>query len=154
MSKNWVTVSMCVEARVAFLCARENSKECLARTHHARQRSVVWVAFLGRWQPPINVVIMKEIENMLFSPLRGCFPIPYEVPYASTRRFMRSRFRNWLVTNVERQNYLAALNRELLAAIDLLERNRVEMGGANELCYHLECELGLELEDDRIFLPN
>ena len=140
---------MCVETRIASLCATVDSGQCLARTHHERQRIAVWVAFLGRWQLPINVLIMKAIENALFSPLRGYDPIPYEVPYAATRRYMRSRFRGWYLAKGERRKFLAKLTRELHSTLELLGQYQFEMSGASELCHFLECQLGLDFDDEQ-----
>ena len=134
---------MCVETRIASLCAAVDSGQCLARTHHERQRIAVWVAFLGRWQLPINVLIMKAIEDALFSPLRGYDPIPREFPYAETRRHVRLHYR----TKRERRQHLSVTNRYLQESREYLGRNQVEMSGARRLCHFLEHKLGLVLED-------
>ena len=63
---------------------------CIARTSHERERILVWVAFLGQWQSPIDVFIMKEIETALFSPVRGNIPMPAEVPYMTTAEVVRA----------------------------------------------------------------
>ena len=138
-----ITVSMCVEARLAFVGACDESMQCCVRTRHERQRIAVWVAFLGRWRLPINVLIMKAIEDALFSPLRGYDPIPREFPYAETRRHVRLHFR----TKGERRQHLSVMNRYLQESREYLGRNQVEMSGARRLCHFLEHKLGLVLED-------
>ena len=79
-----ITESMFVEKRLAIMAASNGAMRCLTIAHHQRQRIATWVAFLGRWQLPINVLIMKAIEYALFSPLRGYITIPCYVPYMTT----------------------------------------------------------------------
>ena len=138
---------MCVEARLAIMSASDNVMWCLTRTHHERQRIAVWVAFLGRWQMPINVVIMKAIENALFTPMRGCIRIQSDIPYMAMRRLVRNDFTWFYHTLRERRDYLARLNRELHEARELLRRSQGQRSGASQLCHFLERQLGLVLDD-------
>ena len=80
---------------------------CIARISHERERIAVWVAFRGRWQSPIDVFIMKELETALFSPLRGNIPIPAEVPYRTTVEIVRADLMRHYLTLGSRMDYLA-----------------------------------------------
>ena len=142
-----ITESMCVEKRLAIMAASDDAVRCLTRAHHERQRIAIWVAFLGRWQLPINVLIMKAIENALFSPLRGYITIPRDVPYMTTRRTVRSHFTWFYRTLGERQDHLSRLNRDLHETREFLRRSQGEMSGACRLCHFLERQLGLVLDD-------
>ena len=82
--------ALCVDARRTTQRASDCIAHCLARTIHERERIAVWVAFRGRWQLPMDVSIMKEVEAALFSPLRGNIAIPEEIPYMATRRIVRA----------------------------------------------------------------
>ena len=140
-----ITESMCVEKRVAIMAASNRTMRCLTQAHHQRQRIATWVAFLGRWQLPINGLIMKAIENALFSPLRGYSTIPCDVPYRTTRLSVRSHL--FATTRRDRQEYLSRLNRELHETREFLLRSQGQLIGACRLCHFLERQLGLVLDD-------
>ena len=146
-----ITESMCVEKRLAIMAASNGAMRCLTQAHHQRQRIATWVAFLGRWQFPINGLIMKAIENALFSPLRGNIAIPDEVPYMTTRRIIRTDLTRSYRTLATRMDYLARLNHERAITEVLLRRFQDELSGAGRLCRNLERQLGLVL--DRAPLP-
>ena len=120
---------------------------CIARTSHERERILVWVAFLGQWQSPIDVFIMKEIETALFSPLRGNIPMPAEVPYMTTAEVVRADLTQIYLTLGSRMDYLARQVNEQAMAEALLLRFLDELSGAGRLCRFLERQLGLVLDD-------
>ena len=60
--------AMSVDALRSTQRASNCIAHCVSRTIHERERIAVWVAFRGRWQLPMDVCIMKEVEAALFSP--------------------------------------------------------------------------------------
>ena len=118
---------------------------CIARTSHERERISVWVAFLGRWQSPIDVFIMKEIETALFSPLRGNIPMPAEVPYMTTVEGVSADLTYIYLTLGSRMDYLARHVNEKAITEALLRRLLDELSGVERLCRFLERQLGLVL---------
>ena len=119
---------------------------CIARTAHERERITVWVAFRGRWQSPIDVFIMKEIETALFSPLRGDIPMPAEVPYMAPVDLVRAELTQVYLTLGSRMDYLARQFNEQAVTEALLRRFLDELSGAGRLCRFLERQLGLALD--------
>ena len=93
----------------------------------------------------MDVFIMKEIETSLFSPLRGKFVIPEEVPYMTTRRIVRADLMRSYRTLTTRVDYLARLNHERVITEVLLRRSQDELSGVSRLCRNLERQLGLVL---------
>ena len=138
--------ALCVDARRSARRASDCIAHCVARTIHERERIAVWVAFRGRWQLPMDVFIMKEVETALFSPLRGNIAIPEEVPYRTTRRIVRADLMRSHRTLATRMDYLARLNHERAITDVLLRRFQDELSGAGRLCRNLERQLGLVLD--------
>ena len=138
--------ALCVDARRSTQRASDCIAHCLARTIHERERIAVWVAFRGRWQLPMDVSIMKEVEAALFSPLRGNIAIPEEVPYMTTRRIVRADLMRSYRTLTTRMGYLARMNHERAITEVLLRRFQDELRGVSRLCRNLECQLGLVLD--------
>ena len=138
--------ALCVYARRSTLRASDCIADCLARIIHERERIAVWVAFRGRWQLPMDVFIMKEVETARFSPLRGNIAIPEEVPYMMTRRIVRADLTRSYRTLGTRMDYLARLNHERAMTEVLLRRFHDELSGVGRLCRFLERQLGLVLD--------
>ena len=120
---------------------------CIARTSHERERILVWIAFRGRWQSPIDMFIMKEIETALFSPLRGNIPTPAEVQYMTTVEVVRADLTQIYLTQGSRTDYLVRQVNEQAMTEALLRRFLDELSGAGRLCRFLERQLGLVLGD-------
>ena len=138
--------ALCVDARRTTQRATDCIAHCFARTLHERERIAVWLAFRGRWQLPMDVSIMKEVEAALFSPLRGNIAIPEEIPYMATRRIVRADLMRSYRTLATRMDYLARLNHERAITEVLLRRFQDELSGAGRLCRNLERQLGLVLD--------
>ena len=119
---------------------------CLARTLHERERIAVWIAFRGRWQLPMDVFIMKEIETALFSPLRGDGPMPEDVSYMEMVEIVRPDLRTAYHTSDERMGYLARLLEEREMLEGRLRRSFDELARAGRVCSFLERQLGLVLD--------
>ena len=138
---------MCVEARVAWLCAHADSKEWRSRAHHERQRIAVWIAFLGRWQLPIDRFIMKAIEDALFSPMRGYVKLPInDVPYMTTRQTVQSHL--FGMTLGDRQDYLSQLESEAHETLGVLRRSQWQLKALCNLVECLELKLGLLIDSN------
>ena len=138
--------ALCVDARRSTQRASDCIAHCVARTIHERERIAVWVALRGRWQLPMDVSIMKEVEAALFSPLRGNIAIPEEIPYRVMRRTVRADLTRSYRTLATRMDYLARLNHERAITEILLRRFQEELCGVSRLCRDLECRLGLVLD--------
>ena len=138
--------ALCVDARRSTQRASDCIAHCLARTLHERERIAVWVAFRGRWQLPMDVFIMKEVEAALFSPLRGHIAIPEEVSYMATRRIVRADLMRSYRTLASRMDYLARLNHERAMTEVLLRRFQDERSAAARVCRNLERQLGLVID--------
>ena len=119
---------------------------CIDRTSHERERISVWIAFRGQWQSPIEVLIMKEIETALFSPLRGDIPMPAEVPYMTTVDLVHADLTQVYLTLGARMNYLARQFNEQAITEALLRSFLDELSGVGRLCRFLERQLGLVLD--------
>ena len=146
MSNFLLIEALCVDARRSSMRASDCIAHCIARTAHERERIMVWVAFLGRWQLPIDVFITKEIETALFSPLRGDVPMPAEVPYMMTVEVVRADLMQIYLTLGSRMGYLARQVNEQAITEALLRRFLDELSGAGRLCRFLERQLGLALD--------
>ena len=144
--KTLITESMCVEKRLAIIAASNHTMRCLTQAHHQRQRIATWVAFLGRWQLPLNVLIMKEIEAALFSPLRGCITSPWDAPYMTTLMSVRSHL--FGMTLRGRQDYLSQLDREQQETDGVLRRSLWQLKALCRLCEFVELKLGLLLDEN------
>ena len=118
---------------------------CMSRLSHERERIVVWIAFRGRWQSPIDVFIVREIESALFSPLRGNIPIPADVPYMTTVQVVRADLTRSYLTLGTRMDYLARQVNERAMTEVLLRRFLDELSGVGRLCRFPERQLGLVL---------
>ena len=138
--------ALCVDARRTTQRATDCIAHCFARTLHERQRIAVWRALRGRWQLPMDVSIMKEVEAALFSPLRGNIAIPEEIPYRVMRRTVRADLTRSYRTLATRMDYLARLNHERAITEILLRHFQDELSGVSRLCRNLECQLGLVLD--------
>ena len=138
--------ALCVDARRSTQRASDCIAHCVARIIHERERIAVWVAFRGRWQLPMDVSIMKEVEAALFSPLRGNIAIPEEVPYMTTRRIVRADLMRSHRTLATRMDYLARLNHERAITEILLRRFQDELSAAGRSCRNLERQLGLVID--------
>ena len=146
MSNFLLIEALCVDARRSSMRATDCIAHCFARTSHERERISVWVAFLGHWQSPIDVFIMKEIETALFSPLRGNIPMPAEVPHMTTAEVVRAELTEIYLTQGSRVDYLVRQVNEQAMTEALLRRFLDELSGVGRLCRFLERQLGLVLD--------
>ena len=146
MSNYWSVEGLCVKTRRSIHHTIDRIKHCEARTTHERERIAVWAAFRGRWQLPMDVFIMKEIETALFSPLRGDGPMPAEVSYMEILEIVRTDMGTACHTSDERMDYLARLLGDLEIMEGVRRRSLDELARADRLCSCLDRQLGLVLD--------
>ena len=147
MSNLILIEALCVDAMRSSMRAAECLAHCVVRIDHERERVAVWIAFRGRWQSPIDVFIMKEVETALFSPMRGNTPIPEEVPYMATVEVVQADLMQRYLTLGPRIDYLVRLVNERVVTEHLLRRFRKQLSGVVRLSCFLERQLGLVLVD-------
>ena len=94
----------------------------------------------------MDVLIMKEIETALSSPLRGDGPMPEEVSYLEMVEIVRTDLWTACHTSDERMDYLARLLEELEIMEGVRRRSLDELARADRLCSCLERQLGLVLD--------
>ena len=138
--------ALCVDARRSTQRASDCIAHCVARTTHEHERIAVWVAFRGRWQLPMDVFIMKEIETARFSPLRRDGPMPEEASYMEMVEIVRTDLWTAYRTSDERMDYLARLLEEREMMEGVRRRSLDELARADRLCSFLERQLGLVLD--------
>ena len=138
--------ALCVDARRSTQRASDCIAHCLARTSHERERIAAWVAFRGRWQLPMYVFIMKEIETALLSPLRGDRAMPEEDSYMEMAEIVRINLMTAYRTSDAWMDYLARLLEEREMTEGCLRRSLDELDRAGRLCNFLERQLGLVLD--------
>ena len=146
MSNFRMFAALCVNVRRSTDRTIDRILHYETRTTHERERIEVWVAFCGRWQLPMDVSIMKEIETALFSPLRGDGPMPGEDSYMEMVEIVRINLTTAYRTSEERMDYLARLLDEREMMEGALRRSRDELARAGRLCRFLERQLGLVLD--------
>ena len=138
--------ALCVNVRRSTFRTIDRIVHCEARSTHERERIEVWLTFRGRWQAPMDVFIMKEVEAALFSPLRGNIAIPEEVPYRTTQLIVRADLMRSHRTLATRMDYLARLNHERAITEILLRRFQDELSATGRSCRNLERQLGLVID--------
>ena len=146
MSNFRMFAALCVNVRRSTDRTIDRIVHYETRTTHERERIEVWVAFRGRWQLPMDVSIMKEIETALFSPLRGDGPMPEEDSSMEMVEIVRINLTTAYRTSDERMDYLARLLEEREMTEGGLRRSLDELVRAGRLCRFLERQLGLVLD--------